>query len=333
MPRKPSVWFREQDGFYYTTVRGQQTKLSRDKAEADRAFHRLMADAPEPVPANSVTFRRVADTYLAVTKQTKAENTFVNRLKALRSFCKFVGNKRAADLKVADVTNWLLATPTWGHNTQVMSRAIVRTCLNWAVEQGYLADNPLRRLKCGSFHGRERILTREERDGVRRLARRQNFKDYLSFLELTGSRPYSEAAAVTAAQIDFAAGTITLEKHKNARKGKRRVIYLTPELEALLKRLAAAKPKGHLFVTSNGLPYSGHNIGHTLNGLADKLGIKRFAPYAYRHTYITEALERGLSSDIVARLVGNTPRTINKYYDHLQSKKDSLREAAAKAIS
>ena len=53
---------------------------------------------------------------------------------------------------------------------------------------------------------------------------------------------------------------------------------------------------------------------------------------SYRHSFITEALEQGLTADIVAELVGNTPKTIAKYYSHLESKKNTLREAARRAV-
>src|SRR5262249_2673371 len=50
MARKPSVWFRKHDRWYYTTIRGEQIKLSQDKEEADREFHRIMAEQPEEMP-------------------------------------------------------------------------------------------------------------------------------------------------------------------------------------------------------------------------------------------------------------------------------------------
>lgn len=40
---KPSVWFREQDGWYYSTVAGKQIKLSQDKDQAEIEFHALLA--------------------------------------------------------------------------------------------------------------------------------------------------------------------------------------------------------------------------------------------------------------------------------------------------
>src|SRR5262249_8480657 len=153
-------------------------------------------------------------------------------------------------------------------------------------------------------------------------------KLFLRFLEQTGARPYSEAAQIEAPMIDWDGSCIPLEKHKNARKGKKRTIYLSDEAKAILEDLCAKRPTGPLFCTRYGHAYNRSNLIGAFRRLEKRLGIERFNPYSYRHTYITEALERGLTADIVAELVGNTPRTIAKYYSHLESKKNTLREAA-----
>jgi integrase len=334
MPRKPSVWLREQDGWYYTTFHGEQVKLSSDPGEAERAFHTLHANsAPKEETGYRPTFRKLADRYLDYTEQTKSPLTYTHQRYFLQSFCDHVKRKLAAELRPLDVTEWVLKhKDQWGHNTQVTARGLVAACLNSAVEQGYLPYSPLAKIKAGTFHRRERILTQEERRRVKEAAVGSNFKNLLTFLEQTGARPYSEAAQVTAAMIDWQEGSITFEEHKNARKGKRRVIYLTPELLMMLRQLAEKKPDGPLFVTRYGIPYNNSNIGQRLRRLEKKLCIPRFNLYNYRHTYITEALERGLSSDIVAELVGNTPKTIAKYYSHLESKRNTLRDAARRAV-
>lgn len=335
MPRKPSVWFREQDGFHYTTFRGQQVKLSRDKGEAEKAFHALHANAPEEgeLTGYRPTFKKLADLYLSYTEQAKSGQTYKHQKYFLQLFCDHVRTKRAAEVKPGDVTAWVLKyKDRWGHNTQVTARGLVVACLNWAVEQGYLPYSPLARMKVGQMHGRERILTKDEREKVKAAVRNKGFKRFLTFLELTGCRPYSEAAQITAAMIDWEEGCIPLVKHKNARKGKRRVIYLTDESKALLREICRERPEGPLFVTRNGIAYNRSNIIGTFRRLERWLGIPKFNPYSYRHTYITEALERGLSSDIVAELVGNTPKTISKYYNHLESKRNTLREAARRAL-
>jgi integrase len=337
MPRKPSVWFREQDGFYYTTYRRQQRKLSKDPKEAEKEYHRILYEGGDEADAGAIgnrpSFKKLARHYLEYTQQAKSDRTYQHQRYFLRLFCDHVGAKKAADLKPADVTAWVLKFKhNWGHNTQVTARGLVVAVLNWAVAEGYLRYSPLARMKVGQMHSRERILTKEERARVLAGIKNYTFRMFVRFLEQTGCRPYSEAAQVTADLIDWEGGSIPLEKHKNARKGKRRVIYLNDEAKAILRELCERRPAGPLFVTCHGIPYNKGNIIKSFWRLEEKLGIEGLNPYAYRHTYITEALERGLTADIVAELVGNTPKTIAKYYNHLSQKKDALREAARRAV-
>jgi integrase len=159
------------------------------------------------------------------------------------------------------------------------------------------------------------------------------FRDFFEFLEQTGCRPFSEAALITPAMIDWTEGTVTFVKHKNARKGKTRVIYLTPKAREILERRAGEKgPDELVFHTCNGFAFSGPNTVQRVRRFEAGCKIPRFSLYSVRHAYITEALERGMSSDIVAELVGNTPKTISRYYSHLDQKKNTLREAAKKAV-
>jgi integrase len=359
MARKPSIWFREATGWYMTTFRGEQVKLAKYKAEAERAFHALLAQAPEheETGRHFPSFRKIADLFLDHAEKTKEKTTFDLQRLYLQSFCDSVKKKRAADIKVADVTAWLLEHTAgrtnqpkkrlppkkggrrflepdgvWGHNTQVTCRAVVRACLNWAVDQGYLTHNPLGRLKAGSYHRRERILTVEERVKIKALIRDRAFREFVLFLEQTGARPFSEAAIVTREMIDFAQGTITFTKHKNARKGKTRTIYMTDGLREVLARRCREHLTGPLFTTRNGMPFSGPNTVQRIRRFEARLDIPRFSLYSYRHSYITDALERGLSSDIVAELVGNTPKTIARYYSHLDQKKNTMRDAARIAV-
>jgi integrase len=334
VPRKPSVWFREQDGWYYTTIRGEQVKLSKDAREAERAFHALLAQEPNEEPKGfRPSFRKLADLYLSFTKQTKSPKTYEHQKHFLQAFCDHVKGRKVADLKPADVTAWLLKHPAWGHNTQVTARGILRACLNWSLDQGTISHNPLLRVKTGSPHRRERILTIDERRRVREAVKGREFRNYLYFLEQTGTRPFSEAGQLTADMIDFAEGVITFVKHKNARKGKTRTVYLTPALEEFLRPLCVTRPTGFLFRTNRGRAFTNHNTTQRVRRLEERLGLKRFALNSYRKSYITEALEKGLSSDIVAELCGNTAKTIAKYYNLLSEKKEALKQAARKAAN
>ena len=137
---------------------------------------------------------------------------------------------------------------------------------------------------------------------------------------------------MTVEMIDFAAGTITFAKHKNAKKGKRRVIYMTDGLASVLKRLATERPEGPLFRTRTGRPWGKGTVLKWMRKVETALGIPRLNPYAWRHTFITESLIKGIGAEVVAELVGNSPATIHRYYCHVGQKTDALREAARRAV-
>lgn len=333
MARKAKVWFRKATGWYMTTYRGEQIRLSRDKKEAERAFHTLLAqDEPvEETRGYRPSFKKLADLFLREAERTKEPMTLKVQTIYLQSFCDHVKGRKASDLKVHHATEWINAHPEWGESTQTTARSILRACLNWSVNQGYLAANPLAKLKRGDFLRRERILTAEEKKRIREWLP-AGIREFVFALEQTGARPFSELARVTGDMVDFAAGSITFKKHKNAKKGKRRVVYLTDALAELLRRLAAERPTGPLFTTRLGNPWNKGNVMKWMRKVEVALSIPRLTVYAWRHTLITECLAKGMSADIVAELVGNSPSTIHRYYSHLDQKQDVLREAARRAV-
>ena len=44
MPRKPKPWLRKQTKCWYVTIGGRQHNLDSDKKEAEKLFHKLMAE-------------------------------------------------------------------------------------------------------------------------------------------------------------------------------------------------------------------------------------------------------------------------------------------------
>ena len=330
MARPPSVWFREEDGYYYTTRNRKQIKLSQDKAEATRAFHALMAAGVAP-DNRRPTVARLADEFL---EQSKAENepgTYETHRRFLQSFCDHAKGRKAPDIRPEHMAAWLKANPGWGQSTRTLATQIVKAAFNLAVLNGKIDGNPIAKAKQAGFSHRDRILTADEREKIRNRAT-GNFRDFWMALEQTGARPYSEIGRMTADMIDWEEGSVTLPKHKTSKKGKKRTVYLTPDMVVLLRRLAEKRPTGRLFLTNRGTPWSSYNCCYWLKRFDQELGIKGIVIYSARHTFICDALERGVPLAMVAELVGNSVKVLLKYYVHLSEKKDALRAAALKAI-
>ena len=334
MPRTPSIWLRSQDGWWYVTIQGHKQKLSKDKKEAQKAFHTLMSVEPEPEEQGGFrpNFRKLADLFLEEAKRTKGDMTYTVQKHYLQSFCNHIGKRKAAEIKVHHASEWIHSHDNWSESTRTTARGIVLACLNWSVQQDYLTANPLAKFKRGEYTRRERFLTPEERTKV--LGWLQgNIRDFMYVVDQTGARPYSEIGRITAEMIDFETGTILFKKHKNAKKGKKRVIYLTEGLRELFKRMCEEKPTGLLFHTRNGIAWNQGTAMKWIRKAETVLAIPRFTVYSFRHAYISECLAKGMSAEIVAELVGNSPATIHKYYSHIDQKTDTLRSAAQRAVS
>jgi len=331
MARKPKVWFRKQTGWYMTTLNGEKIKLSQDEKEAEIAFHELMAkQTREPAEGLRPTLKGIVGLYLDEAKTTKDEETYELQRHYLTNFCEHVGNKKIPDLRIHHVTDWLKANPQWGDSTQGLAVSLVTACMNWALSEQRISKNPIKGVKRKKTKRRERIIPHEHVELI--LAKGpQRVAGFLRVLYQTGMRPFSELAKLTAEMIDWNQGLVKLEEHKNAKKGKDRVVFFTPETLALLRTQAEKHPQGLLFRTRWGTPWNRNNCRNELNRACNETELPRYSPYDFRRTYITNALARGLTANVVAQLVGNTPEVINRYYDSLHLKKDTLRDAALKA--
>ncbi|MFO0847868.1 MAG: tyrosine-type recombinase/integrase [Gemmataceae bacterium] len=335
MARKPGVWFRKQTGWYMTTVGGEQVKLSRDKKEAEKAFHQLMADRPAESAEDGgprPSLRHLVGLYLDEAKATKGAETYQVQRRYLVGFCEFVGNKKAPDVRVPHVKDWLAAHLKWGPSTRALAISTLIALFNWAVTEQRLAASPIKGVKRGKFKRREQIIPPDHRAKIF-AACGPELKDFLTLCSLTGARPFSELGRLTAEKVDFANGLIPLPEHKTAKKTNRpRIIVLVPEALAILRRLADKHPTGLLLRSPKIGQWRRQVVSRALKRAAARAGVPGYLPYDLRRTFITEGLAKGLSANMMAQLAGNSPQIISKFYDSLHLRIDALKAAAAKVV-
>jgi integrase len=166
-----------------------------------------------------------------------------------------------------------------------------------------------------------------------RSARRGPFREFVQALQETGCRP-SEVGKVEAANVDLAAGLWVLPEHKTKKKtGKSRLVYLTPAMLELTRRLMEHYPTGQLFRNSRGKPWTRNAIRCRFRNLRATLPhLKGVVSYAYRHSFVTDALENGVGVAQVAELLGHTSTDmVMSHYQHLREKREHLKQAAIQA--
>jgi integrase len=323
--RQPKPWFRKSTKTWYVQLDGRQVPLGKDKEEALRKYHQLMSGRR----GSGQTVRRVDelfDEFLEHIKRNQSKGSYRLYRYHIRAFNATIQNKRVHDLCPHDVQRWLDGKE-WNPTTRRIAAKTIKVAFNWAVRQGLISSSPLAGLRLPAGLSRDVLVSpeqwaqiMEEADG--------DFRDLLIVLRETGCRPQEvrifEAVHVRNDHLILA---------KLDSKGKRynRVVWLTPTAQAIIQRQVEKYPEGKLFRNNYGRPWTGKLLTVRCREIAKKLQFKFYA-YSLRHTYITEALERGVDPVTLAVLVGHRDTTmICRVYQHLTRKPDHLRAAAMKA--
>ncbi len=301
--------------------------LGRDKGEAFRKYHTLMAG--QIAAPTGVLAIELIDDFLTWSKLHQAESTYKNYARQLKSFGEYIGKIKVSDLKPFHVARWLDHHRWRGNTANGAVRAAVRP-FSWAAELGVITTNPLLKVKRPQPTPRECYITGEQSDELLKAASDEEFRDLVTILRETGCRP-QEMRRMEARH--FINGTITFPREESKGKRRQRVIVLTPTAQAVVQRLAMKNPKGALFRNADGGEWTAMTIINRFARIGKKLGFPVSA-YVLRHSWVTTALLNGVEPLTVATLAGHASiKMVWSVYQHLQFQRDHMRESALKAVS
>jgi integrase len=238
----------------------------------------------------------------------------------------------APDLKPLHASDWMDRKALKRGARRAFVTALKRA-FTWAEEQGLTGVNPVAKLKKPKGRKRHRTVTEAERQEILGAIRDSRFKDFVFAMQETGYRP-GEVSAVTADDVDLERGLWVLDRHKtDGKTGEARVVYLTPAMAELSKRLVEQNPEGPLFRGWGNRPYSINAIRCRFRRLRAKLPLLMgVVAYSYRHSFASAALERGVGIAHVAELLGHrSTDMVMRHYGHLDHKVKHMRDAATKA--
>lgn len=333
MARPSKPWFRSDKNTWYATVDGKKVSLGvrgrNSKAEALKAWHRLMADG-RPAPdtrAEAPTVMALITAFLTHAEDRLKPSTIRGYRDFLQSFAEQFGNIRADRLLPTQAESYSRKA-TWSNSTRHDFLSALSVAFRWAERTGLLPSNPVRHLSKPPMESRGvTVLVDDDAHGKLIEAAPTYFKPFLLLLHLTGARP-GEIAAITAENFNEDKGLVRLKEHKTSRHGKNRVIFLLPDAVALLKELKAKHGTGHLLRNRVGLPYTKNAIVHMMASLRKKTGVRGVTAYLYRHSFATDALAAGVPDAQVAELLGHSGTTmLHRHYSHLTAKSRVLRTA------
>jgi integrase len=336
--RRP--YYKKSHKAWYCTIGGNQVRLGTDKESAEKEYHRLMA--AETLITSKTTLAQLIDQFLHWTNENKAPRTFKWYQRHLKSFVQFIGYKLPVNhIKPAHLHRWLERSykASGQSDRNGACRAMART-FNWAKKAGLIAANPIEGMERPGPVSRDCYITPEQWSEVIALVKADDpFADLLWFLHETGARP-QEARTVSAKTFDKKRQCFVLQLKDSKGKKHRRVIRLNRKAFETCKRLAMKYPDGPLFRNSFGNPWTAYSLNNRFARLREKLQkakvkartwerekewVAMLFPYVLRHTFITDALLRGVDPLTVSLLAGHKDTTmVMRVYSHLSQNDEFL---------
>lgn len=350
---KPKRWASRKNA-WFAQVNGKQRQLapaSATFADARKALH-LILSGREPEPGEVARVALVGEVVASYIEHLAARaiagdlqgQSPADAARRLRPLTDALGDEPAKEITPAAVERAYLASG-WGATTRGDGITTAKAALGWAAGQGMIGRNPIE----GKLLKRPRARRRDVSLGSDRAADVLDadltpaFRELLFALRETGCRP-KEARAVRACDVDFEAGVWVFAPHRSKtgeRTGKARVVYLTPLVIELCRRLVAAHPEGPIFRNSRGRPWRKDAVVLNLRRVRQRMerdaaargepkpDTRAVIAYALRHGWATDALRGGMSIAVAAELMGHSnTRMLAERYSHLSEHSGILRRAA-----
>jgi site-specific recombinase XerD len=344
-----SAWhWKQTDCWYYTEPgtkkrvplfdeKGDRIRGKENKETARLALARIQLSEElnlhSPTPSDDWTVAKVCDIYLDDLHRSANPDWAKQVQRWLNDFCSYCGALAISELKKKHLRNWVQRHTTWNHNTQRNVIASVKAAFNYCCKYDDLDSNPLASYEKPTATPRVTAFSPEEE---KTLYENTNaaFGLFLKACILTGARPYSELAKVTADHVvETPQGMYYLLKartgegrhgHKTAKKtGKDRRIMLCDEMETITRQLMLTAPRGSgkpLFRSTRAKAWKRCNCVQHFRLLKQKLKLSQDkCTYTCRHTFAKRTLSgyytgKPVTIEVLAGLMGNTPKVCWDHY-------------------
>lgn len=291
----------------------------------------LCAYSNKITKSSSLTVVGVFQAYMNYKAKVVQDKTLYNYKGTLKALVQYFGTRQSSKLTKDDVEAFVTWYKTTNLEPQIQRERLVKiaSAWDWAIAEKLVESNP--------WQGASKLIkvppkqkpmpfTRDEAASILSAFRENKYYSYyapyVEFLVSTGCRP-SEAIGLQWKHVagDFSnvwiGSTLTRGERKSTKTNKDRTLILSPRLRELLRSIkpASAKPDDLVFLTPNGNPIRDQDFcRRAWKTIIGELGIPYRKPYYLRATFVSHALEAGVSPVTIAAMTGHSVQVLYEHY-------------------
>jgi integrase len=263
----------------------------------------------------------VEDCWKAWEPITRRDNdSWQSDIDRARHLVQILGPRRAAKLSRKDVEEYRqkrFSEPTRRGGSPAPGTidrevALLKRCINYAVECGTLVRNPIASVSLlNEPNTREMTLRPTMLERVLEAAP-PAFVPVIEFDYETGLRK-NEVRFLRWEQVDLVQGCVRLSA-KETKTNQARIVYLTSRARAILSELPRQLHSPYVFVNPDtGRPWS--ELNKMLRRACSRAGLKRIWFHDLRRSFVTNARRRGVPESVVMKLSGHRTRSVFDRYN------------------
>lgn len=326
--KRGDIWYA-----YWRDQGGKQRSkaVSPRKKDADAFLVQMQREVNENVyrDIKKISFSEFADVWYSdyASVHLKPSTRYSNNLLVRNSFLPFFGDVRLTAITTADIQRYVAARNAEGKAPSTIKRAlaVLKAMFNWAVEVGYLKQNPAEKCKAPKAKLIEMDFLSPAEIRIFLDAVPNEWKPFFHTAIFTGMRT-GEIIGLRWSDIDWHNHAIMVRRSvwNNEFQDPKsydsaRAIGMSPSLEKTLKdyrEVARESEFDLVFCNEVGKPLDVNNVrNRVFNKALAEAGLRRIRLHDLRHTFASLLIHQGENLKYVQQQLGHASitTTVNRY--------------------